>query len=101
NPSPNILYISQFIFTLRSMKDLQLLTTLNTDFEAELVKQKLAEAGIESFVRTNDSENMLPSLDAVEGVGVYVEPYDLEKATWLITNAKDDLADDMETGVGD
>jgi hypothetical protein len=83
------------------MEGLQLLTTLNTDFEAELVRQKLAESGIESFIQSGDSENMLPSLDATNGIGIFVEPYDFEKATWLITNSKDDLADDMETGVGD
>ena len=83
------------------MKGLQLLTTLNSDIEAEIIKQKLAESGIESFVQNNDSDNMLPSLDSSEGVGVYVEPYDFEKATWLITNSKDDLTDDMEMGGGD
>ncbi len=79
------------------MEGLQLLTTLGTDFEAELVKQKLAEAGIESFVQSSDSDNMLPASD---GIGIFVEPYDFEKATWLVTNSKDDLADDMEVGVG-
>ena len=80
------------------MEGLQLVTTLSTDFEAELIKQKLAEAGIECFIQSSDSDNMLP---ATEGTGVYVEPYDFEKAMWLVTNSKDDLTDDMEVGVGD
>lgn len=80
------------------MEGLQLLTTLNSEFEAELIKQKLAEAHIESFIQSADSENMLPALDATEGVEVYVEPYDLEKASWIIQNTKDDLSDDMEVG---
>jgi hypothetical protein len=80
------------------MEGLQLLTTLNSDFEAELVKQKLAEAGIESFLQSGDSDNMLPSVDATAGIGIFVEPYDLEKALWLINNTKDDLTDDMEVG---
>jgi hypothetical protein len=75
------------------MEGLQLLTTVNTDFEAELIKQKLAELGIESFIQSSDSDNMLP---ATEGVGVFVEPYDFEKASWMIGNTKDDLDDDME-----
>ena len=81
------------------MEGLQLLTTLATDFEAEIVKQKLAEAGIESFMQSSDAEGMLPVFE--NGVGIFVEPYDFEKATWLITNAKDDLTDDMEVGGGD
>ena len=81
------------------MEGLQLLTSLATDFEAELIKQKLAEAGIESFLQSSDAEGMLPYLE--NGVGIFVEPYDFEKATWLITNAKDDLTDDMEVGGGD
>ncbi|MDP4219822.1 MAG: hypothetical protein Q8916_11120 [Bacteroidota bacterium] len=74
---------------------------MNSDFEAEVIKQKLSEAGIESFLQSSDSDNMLPSLDLANGVGIFVEPYDFEKATWIITNAKDDLTDDMEVGVGD
>ncbi|MEP7234771.1 MAG: DUF2007 domain-containing protein [Ignavibacteriota bacterium] len=77
------------------MEGLQLLTTSGTDFEAELIKQKLSEAGIESFVQSSNSDNMLPN---TEGVSVYVEAYDFEKATWLVTNSKDDLTDDMEVG---
>jgi hypothetical protein len=83
------------------MEGLQLLTTANSDFEAELIKQKLAEAGIESFVQSGDADNMFPSVDATSGVGIFVEPYDFEKASWLVTNSKDDLTDDMEVGGGD
>jgi hypothetical protein len=82
------------------MEGLQLLTTLNSDFEAEIVKQKLAEAGIESFIQSGDADSMFPSVDSASGVGVFVEPYDFEKATWLVTNAKDDLTDEMEVGAG-
>ncbi len=81
------------------MEGLQLLTTVGTDFEAELIKQKLAETEIQCFVQSSDAEGMLPYLE--NGVRIFVEPYDFEKATWLITNAKDDLTDEMEIGVGD
>ena len=81
------------------MEGYQLLTTLKTDFEAEFIKQKLAEAGIECFIQSSDAEGMLPYLE--NGVGIFVEPYDFEKALYLITDAKDDLTDDMETGGGD
>ena len=81
------------------MEGLQFLISVGTDFEAELIKQKLSEAGIESFVQSSDAEGMLPYLE--NGVGLFVEPYDFEKATWLVTNSKDDLTDDMEVGGGD
>ena len=83
------------------MKGLQLLTTVNSDFEAEIIRQKLADAGIESFIQSGSLGNMYPAIDTASGIGIFVEPYDFEKSTWLITNAKDDLADDAETGVGD
>ena len=83
------------------MQGLELLTTLNSDLEAQVIKSKLAESGIESFLQYSDSIGTFAGRDSVKGINLYVEPYDFEKATWLITNAKDDLADDMETGVGD
>jgi hypothetical protein len=83
------------------MEGLQLLTIVNSEIEAELIKGKLAESGIESFVQFSDSMGVFAARDSIKGVNIYVEPYDFEKATWLITNAKDDLTDDAETGVGD
>jgi hypothetical protein len=80
------------------MEDLQLLTTVNSEFEAELIKYKLAEAHIECFIQAGDSENMLPAVDLAEGVRIFVEPYDLEKASWLIRQNGEELTDDMEVG---
>jgi hypothetical protein len=83
------------------MKGLQLLTTLNSDLEAQLIKGKLSELGIESFIQYSDSVGFGAIRDSLKGVDIFVEPYDFEKATWLISNAKDDLADDEEIGVVD
>jgi len=83
------------------MKGLQLLTTLNSDLEAQLIKGKLADAGIESFIQYSDSVGFAAIKDSLKGIDILVEPYDFEKATWLITNAKDDLTDDTEIGVVD
>lgn len=83
------------------MEGLELLTTVNTELEAELIRGKLADSGIESFVQFSDSIGIFAGRDSLKGINIYVEPYDFEKSTWLITNAKDDLADDAETGVGD
>ena len=83
------------------MKGLELLTTMHSEMEAQLIKEKLSDSGIESFLQHTDSIAITAMLDSVKGIGIYVQPYDLEKATWLITNASDDLPDDMEIGVGD
>ncbi|HYM20525.1 MAG TPA: DUF2007 domain-containing protein [Candidatus Kapabacteria bacterium] len=83
------------------METLKLLATFNNEIEAQVVKAKLAEAGIESLLRSADTDNMLPMLDFITGVGIYVEPDDLSVAQGLIGSGSDDLDDDMEVGVGD
>ncbi len=83
------------------MENLILLTTVSTEFDMEIIKAKLIDAGIECFVQSNDPDNTLPMLDYASGIKIYVLPGDLEKATWLVTNTEDDLDDDMEVGVGD
>jgi hypothetical protein len=81
------------------MENLALLATLNSEIEAEIIRQKLAEAGIESMIKTADAHNVLPAFEFTEGVGVYVETEDLSVAQGLIGSGSDDLDDDMEVGV--
>ncbi len=83
------------------MDNLVLLTTVNNEIEAEIVKQKLAEAGIESLMQAADTDSMLPALDYTRGVGIYVESEDFDVAQGMIGSGEDDLDDDMEIGVGD
>ncbi|HET9137412.1 MAG TPA: DUF2007 domain-containing protein [Candidatus Kapabacteria bacterium] len=83
------------------MGNLVLLTTVSNEIEAEIIKQKLAEAGIESMMEAADTDSMLPSLDYSRGVGLYVEEEDFEVAQGMIGSGEDDLDDDMEIGVGD
>jgi hypothetical protein len=83
------------------MKGYELLTSLYSEMEAQIIKEKLADAGIESFMQHSDSIGISATLDSIKGIKIFVQPYDLEKAMWLITDAKDDLTDDMEIGVGD
>lgn len=83
------------------MGNLVLLTTVSNEIEAEIYKQKLAEAGIESMMEAADTDSMLPSLDYSRGVGLYVEEEDFEVAQGMIGSGEDDLDDDMEIGVGD
>jgi hypothetical protein len=83
------------------MDNLVLLATVSSEIEAEIIKQKLAEAGIESMMEAAATDNMLPSLDYSRGVGLYVEEEDFEVAQGMIGSGEDDLDDDMEIGVGD
>ena len=84
-----------------AMAELVQLISVPTDFEADLITQKLAEAGIESFRRSEGPDHVYPSVDFVTGIDLFVLPEDFEKATWLVTNTEDDLQDDMEVGGGD
>lgn len=83
------------------MAELVHLVSVPTEFEADLIKQKLAETGIETFIKSEGAEHVYPSVDFVSGIDLYVLPEDFEKASWLVTNTEDDLTDDMEVGVGD
>jgi hypothetical protein len=83
------------------MKDLILLSTYPTEFEAELVVSKLEAEGIEAMLEAQDRSNMLPSVDYANGFHVYVEPEDFDRATAIVESTEDDLADDMEPEIGD
>lgn len=83
------------------MDNLRLLITLGTEFEAQIIKAKLAEAGIESMMQIADIDNMLPPLDYTRGIGIYVEEEDLAVAQSMVDTGADDLDDDMEVGVVD
>ncbi len=79
------------------MKDLVLLKSYPTEFEAELVRTKLEREGIVAMVQAEDLSNVLPSLDYSNGVNVYINPADLGRASELVNTTDDDLTDDMDT----
>lgn len=79
------------------MTNLKLLSTYQTEFEAELVRNKLEREGIEAMLEAQDRSNVIPSIDYSNGFHLYVEPEDLERAKAVINNTEDDLTDDMET----
>ncbi len=83
------------------MSEMMLLKTLSSEFEMEIVKQKLDELGIETFAQSNDMDNLLPAMDYATGVRLYVNEEDFETAHQIITSEFDDLDDDMEVGVVD
>ena len=78
------------------MKDLELLATYPTEFEAELVRSKLGARGIEAMLEAQDRSNVIPSIDYANGFHLYVELEDLERAQAIIEEDSDDLMDDME-----
>ncbi len=78
------------------MKDLELLSTYQTEFEAELVRTKLEREGIEAMIEAQDRSNALPSLDYASGFHLYVEPGDLARAQSIIEDTGAELTDDME-----
>jgi hypothetical protein len=79
------------------MKDLVLLKSYPTEFEAELVRTKLEREGIVAMVQAEDLSNVLPSLDYSNGVNVYINPADVQRATEIVTAVGDNLTDDMDT----
>lgn len=78
------------------MKDLDLLSTYQTEFEAELVRTKLEREGIEAMLEAADLSAMMPSLDYAGGYHLYVEPEDLRRAQAIIATVDDDLLEDLE-----
>ena len=83
------------------MKDLKLLSTYPTEFEAELVLSKLEAEGIEAMLEAQDRSQMLPSVDYANGYHLYVEPADYDRALSIVETTGDDLTDDMEPEIGD
>jgi len=80
------------------MKNLKLLSTYASEFEAELVRTKLQNEGIEAMVEAQDRSNVLPSVDYANGFHLYVEPEDLDRAKQIVETTEDDIDDEMELG---
>ncbi len=78
------------------MNDLKLLMTFPTQFEAELVKNKLEREGIEAAIESHDASGMFPSVDFADGVKVYVEPADYAEALALIAVTGADTVDNID-----
>ncbi len=78
------------------MKNLKLLSTYQTEFEAELVRTKLEREGIEAMVEAQDRSNVIPSIDFSNGFHIYVEPHDFERAESIVNSPDDDLDEGME-----
>jgi hypothetical protein len=78
------------------MKDLELLSTYPTEFEAELVRHKLEARGIEAMLEAQDRSNVIPSIDYANGFHLYVELEDLARAKSIIEDKDDSLMEDED-----
>ena len=69
---------------LETYGEVALLKTFPSDFEAQTAKLQLDEAGIKSFISTDNEGGMMPSLSLSIGVKVMVNKDDLEKAVEVL-----------------
>ncbi|MCI0474285.1 MAG: DUF2007 domain-containing protein [Ignavibacteria bacterium] len=75
--------------------DLTEIMTFSNEFESELIKAKLKEAGIESVSFHESAGEVIPSLNNAFGIKLYVHQKDAERAIKLLEENKN-LQDDME-----
>ncbi len=78
------------------MNDLELLATYPTEFEAELVRNKLEAQGIEAMLEAQDRSNVIPSIDYANGFHLYVQLDDLARAQSIIEDPDDNLMEDED-----
>lgn len=67
--------------------------TFTNEFEAELAQATLSAAGIESFLKFEDTGGMLPVLQQAEGVTLMVRKEDLAEAQTVLTTPATDAAE--------
>ncbi|MBI1804529.1 MAG: DUF2007 domain-containing protein [Ignavibacteriae bacterium] len=59
--------------------------TFTNEVEAELAQTSLAAAGIQSFLKYEDTGGMLPVLQGSEGIEILVEQKDLDEARAILS----------------
>ncbi|MBI4548719.1 MAG: DUF2007 domain-containing protein [Ignavibacteriae bacterium] len=62
------------------------IATFLNEVEAELAQATLAAAGIESFLKFEDTGGMMPVLQQSEGVKLLVDEKDVEEARIILTS---------------
>jgi hypothetical protein len=63
-----------------------LVATYSNEVEAELAQATLAAAGVESFLKYEDTGGMIPVLQQSEGVKLLVEPKNIEEARLVLSS---------------
>jgi hypothetical protein len=61
------------------------IVTYSSEIEGELAKAALASAGIEAYLKFEDTGGMFPTLQQAEGVAIYVKPEDVEEAKKVLS----------------
>ena len=61
--------------------------TYSTEIEGELAKATLSAAGIEAYLKFEDTGGMFPTLQQAEGVAVYVKPEDFDEAKKILSTS--------------
>ena len=75
-------------------EDMVNIAVFSSAAEAAIVRGRLAEAGIEAMVSMDDAGGMIPSLQIVTGVRLYVKAEDAEEAQALLEAEYPDEDDD-------
>jgi len=75
-------------------EDMVNIAVFSSAAEAAIVRGRLAEAGIEAMVSMDDAGGMIPSLQIVTGVRLYVKAEDAEEAQALLEAEYPDEGDD-------
>lgn len=69
--------------------------SFTSNFEAEMAKNLLEDNYIEALIGKDDCGGMMPNLQFVQGVRLYVLPRDVEKSRSLLQALTDSRPDDM------
>ena len=64
--------------------------TFSTEIEAELAQATLAAAGIESFLKFDDTGGMMPWLQQIKGVKLLVDEKNAEEAATVLSTPSSD-----------
>jgi hypothetical protein len=76
------------------------IATYSTEMEAEVAQATLGAAGIESYLKFEDTGGMMPVLQQSEGVQLLVSPANVEEARDILRSAATSL-DFPDIGGGD
>ena len=66
------------------MKKLEIAKIFNSRIEAGVAKSYLESMGIDSQIKSDDADQLYPSLGAIKGVRLMVRDVDLERALLLL-----------------
>lgn len=63
------------------------IVTYSSEIEGDLAKAALSSAGIEAYLKFEDTGGMFPTLQQAEGVAIYVKPEDAEEAKKILSTS--------------